>query len=222
MAFAGNYEDLIKDLMRRTEEERKIAESRGKGEAGRRGLVGSDIEMSLRRAQTEPVVRGGQTDIANVLAGITKRQEARKYETGEREAGQEFRTGERIGGEEWRTGERVGGQEWTSGERGLERGWRTGERVGAERFAGQMEGFIDPNTGGWVGQKQTLGGAGAAGYGQVRYGRAGEAERGREHQFGMAQIQPKTKKKKWWEEAVAPIAGAAAEYGMSWLPTKKG
>ncbi len=134
--FAGNYQDLIKDLMRRTEDQRKLAESRGKGEAGRRGLVGSDIEMSLRRAQTEPVVQGGQSQIAQILAQIAEQQEARKYQTSERVAGQEYGTGERIAGQEYGTSERFGRQAYGTGEREAGQVYGTGEREAGQTWTG--------------------------------------------------------------------------------------
>ena len=220
MAIAGNYEDLIKDIMRRTEEQRAAGEARGIGEAQRRGLVNpagtSDIEMSLRRAQTEPVVQAGQSNIAQILANIAEQQEARKYQTGEREAAQRYGTSEREAGQQfsreenealrkWQTGERLGTQDYHALENLKQRGWATGEREASQLHEGKMQGYIDPDTGKWntgeiFGHK--VSGAGLQNFlGQQT----------------QRHFTPQPKKKSTWESMAPYVAGAGATALGSWM-----
>ena len=231
MPIAGNYEDLIKDLMRRTEEDRMAAEARGKSEAQRRGLVSgtgtSDIEMALRRAQTEPVVRAGQSNIAQILANIAEQQEARKYQTSEREAAQRHGTSEREAAQrygtsereasqqfsraeaealrKWQTGERMSTQDWQALEDAKQRTWATGEREAGQTWQGKMAGYIDPNTGQWKTGKwmgHTVSGAGLQ---DVL------------SQQTAAHFTPKPKKKSGWKSALGGLSGAGGYALGSWL-----
>jgi hypothetical protein len=218
----AGYDSLLEDILRRTEEQRKIADARGIGEAQRRGMVNptgtSDIEMSLRRAQTEPVVQGGQSEIAKILANIAEQQEARKYQTGERVAGQEYGTSERLGSQGWQTGENVAQRGWQtgentaqrgwqSGENQLQRGWQTGEREGAQTWQGKMAGFIDPTTGEWTPTYESGG--------NKQYGARGQSSQDYINQMAMVKAQ-QPKKKPWYQTGASELAGAGGSALGAW------
>lgn len=224
------------EIMRRTKKRAATAEAGAKGEAQRRGFVSgtgtSDIEFALRRSATAPIEEAGAGAYASLIGrgvesergrqyGTSERFGRQAYGTTEREAGQRYGTSERFGRQAYGTSERLGVQDWRSGEAGKERGWRTGEREAGQLYRGQMEGYIDPSQTRWGGGAG--GGQQWTGYAsgldkKTYYGAAGAAERGREHEFGMAStFKPKEpKKRKWWEAAIGPVAQGAATAGTMW------
>lgn len=230
MAEQGSYDQLIADVERRTEDARRKADARAQGEANRRGLTNpagtSDIEMALRQSQTAPIVQGGQSDIANILAQIAQTKDAQRYGTSEREARQKYGTSERVGSQDFSRGERMGTQDWKSGENVLQRGF-LGDQAQQDRYQQLAAmGYIDPTKtegyrGGSAAWNPYTSKTDQWGKSQNLYGARGEAERGRVHEHDMMQLEgalSKPKKRKWYEGAISPLAqGAATGATYKWL-----
>jgi len=200
--MASEYENMIDATLKRIGKRKEAADAKAFGEAQRRGLVGqtgtSDIEYGLREASARPYAEAEATTIADLL-----RQKADK----ERE--------ERMIGEErtYGTSEREATQDWR-GE--LSRFLQAQDALNQAK----MEGYVDPTATGlsdptkWQGYTQTLGTPGE-GKGTTWYGRAGQAERGRGHEYGIAKSQAdwnKPKKKSGWRSF---LEGAAGGLGMA-------
>lgn len=225
--MAKDYSALVKQLsespealeiMRRTQQQKRQAQAASSGEAQRRGFVNptgtSDIEFAMRSAATRPIEEAGAGAYANLIGrGVeaergrefqtSERQGRQAYGTSEREAGQRYGTGEREARQVYGTGEREAGQRYGTSERVGRQQYGTSEREGAQRFSGEMAGYIDPNTGKQIAYTDPTG--------KQFYGARGDAERGYQHEFGMASFRPRgPKKKKWYETAGEQLLGGVA------------
>ena len=201
------------EIMRRTKQRKDLAESGAKGEAMRRGFINptgtSDIEFAMRSAATRPIEEAGMGAYANLIGRGVEAERGRQYGTSERLGRQAYGTSEREAGQAYGTSEREAAQRYGTSERLGRQAYGTGEREASQLYQGVMQGYIDPASKTWGGAQWTPYKSGLDQ--KTYYGAAGQAERGREHEYGMGLLRPTgQKKKKWYEDAVGPAAQGAA------------
>ena len=204
-SLTPEMEQAIQNIQQRFGKQRRESDARAIGEASRRGLVNptgtSSIEAGLRQAATQPSVESEQNIVSNLIRG-----------------GADQRREERMIGEgrQYGTSERQGREQFAGEQSALD---RTLSRTLQEQgFLGQgkLQGYIDPSATSlsdptkWQSYRQDLGGGKFVDW----RGAAGQAERDRQHDVGMTQLQSslyKPKKRKWYEGAVQGITGGVGQ-----------
>lgn len=191
------YEKLIAEFMRRNQQQVAQANAMAQGEAQRRGLVGSDIEMALRGARTQPIVEAGQGQVA----GLLQQMSDQRLQDQRTQQAQQYGTSERLGGQQFQTGENL-----------ANRNWQTGERQGNQQFQSNMAGYTDPNTGQWVQTGGAQGGYGAFG-GQQAQNAYDERMANMQRQWQLDDAKKK-KKGMWGDIGAGIIGGVAGGFGQ--------
>jgi len=150
MAIASDAVTRRYELLRKRARQETQASTQAQQEALRRrfasiGSLGSGAAIKSEQLAAEAGAkqyRKAAEDIGMQEQAERQRlqeiEEARKYQTSEREAGQAFGAEQAEKSRLFATGERIGGQQFAGQQAALQRRFATSERIGGQQFAGQQ------------------------------------------------------------------------------------